>query len=253
MSILSLNCRGLGGAATVHELRDLTRLYSPTFLCVVETQLHKKRVENLSCSLGFDKCFAVSRSGRSGGLGLLWNSEIKVKFLPYLQHHLDTIVTGQGQDPWRLTVVYGEAQVDERHKTWDILKYIRSSNNYPWLCIGDFNEVLHRSEHEGVNERSYSQMAGFREAVDVCGLCDLGFVGVPWTFEKKVTGGSFSRTRLDRALASTAWCTRYPLAEVQHLAMVATSDHLPVLLRRSPAEGRPQRQGKKLFRCEMAW
>jgi hypothetical protein len=43
---------------------------SPTILCVVETQLHKKSVENLSRSLGFDNSFVVSSSGRSGGLGL---------------------------------------------------------------------------------------------------------------------------------------------------------------------------------------
>jgi hypothetical protein len=23
-----------------------------------------------------------------------------------------------------------------------------------WVCIGDFNEVLHRSKHDGVQERS---------------------------------------------------------------------------------------------------
>jgi hypothetical protein len=157
-------------------------------LGVVETQLHKKNVENLSSSLGFDKCFVISSAGRSGGLGLFWNKEIKIEVLPYSQYHLDTIVTEEGQEPWRLTVVYGEAQVTERHKTWDMLRFIRSASDLPWLCIGYFNEVLHRSEHEGVNERSNSQMAGFREMVDLCGLCDLGYTGVPWTFEKRVAG-----------------------------------------------------------------
>jgi hypothetical protein len=163
----------------VRELRDLVKRHNPAFLCVVETQLHKYSVENLSRSLGFDKCFAISSSGRSGGLGLFWNKEIKIEVLPYSQYHLDTIVTEEGQEPWRLTVIYGEAQVQERYKTWDMLKFIRSFNDYPWLYIGDFNEVLHQSEHIGVNRRSYSQMAGFRDAIDVCGLCDLGYTG--WT------------------------------------------------------------------------
>ena len=86
--------------------------------------------------------------------------------LPYSQYHLDVIVTEQGIDPWCLTMVYGEAQVSERHKTWDMLKFIRSANALPWLCIGDFNEVLHRYEHDGAAELSYSQMAGFRDMVD---------------------------------------------------------------------------------------
>jgi exonuclease III len=108
MSVLSLNCRGLGGAATVRELRDLLKRHNPIILCVVETQLHKKNVENLSSSLGFDKCFAVSSAGRSGGLGLFWNKEIKIEVLPYSQYHLDTIVTEEGQEPWRLTLVYAQ-------------------------------------------------------------------------------------------------------------------------------------------------
>jgi endonuclease/exonuclease/phosphatase family metal-dependent hydrolase len=97
-----------------------------------------------------------------------------MEVLPYSQYHIDLVVTEQGKDPWRLTVVYGEAQVSERHKTWDMLKYFRSSNDLPWLCIGDFNEVLRSEEHVRVAERSGSQIAAFREAVDICSLCDLG-------------------------------------------------------------------------------
>jgi endonuclease/exonuclease/phosphatase family metal-dependent hydrolase len=98
------------------------------------------------------------------------------------------------------------------------------------ICIGNFNEVLRMEEHEGVNERNYAQIMAFRETVDVCGLLDLGFTCISWTFEKKVAGDSYSRVRLDRALASTDWCARYPLAEVHHLASAATSDHIPILL-----------------------
>ena len=89
--------------------------------------------------------------------------------------------------------VYGEAQTPERHKTWESLKYIKASSPLPWMCIGDFNEVLHRSEHVGVQERSHAQIEGFREMVDVCGLYDLGYTGRSWTFKKKVAGGEFCR------------------------------------------------------------
>jgi hypothetical protein len=186
MSVLGLNCRGLGGAAAVRDLRLLAERHTPTILFVVETQLQRDRVEGLARSLGFDNSFAVSSSGRSGGIGIFWNNSIKFEILSYSQYHLDGVVTEEGKDPWRLTVVYGEAQVNERHKTWDMLKFIRSSTDLPWLCMGDFNEVLHRDEHVGVSERSWSQILGFRDTVDICGLCDLGFKGVPWTFEKKV-------------------------------------------------------------------
>jgi len=68
-----------------------------------------------------------------------------------------------------------------------MLKFIRAMSPLPWMCIGDFNEVLLRSEHDGVQERSWSQIAGFRDVLDVCVLVDLGFEGHRWTYEKRVT------------------------------------------------------------------
>jgi hypothetical protein len=123
-------------------------------LCVVETQLNKKRVEDLARMLGYDRSFAVSSTGRSGGLGVFWNNETTIQILPFLQYHIDDVITEAGSTPWRFTCVYGEAQVAERFKTWDLLKHIKASNDLPWMCIGDFNEVLHQHEHEGVGDRS---------------------------------------------------------------------------------------------------
>jgi hypothetical protein len=140
-----------------------------------------------------------------------------VEILPYSQYHIDVIVTESGGEPWRLTCVYREAQTHLRFKTWDMLKFIKSSNSLPWMCIGDFNEVLHQSEHEGVQERNLAQIAGFWEMVDVCGLRDLGFEGRRWTYEKKVAGGSFCRVRLDRAVTTADWCARFPNSTVQNL------------------------------------
>lgn len=48
-----------------------------------------------------------------------------------------------------------------------IIRIHQSLVSLPWVCIGDFNEVLHRAEHVGVQERSQAQIAGFREMVDV--------------------------------------------------------------------------------------
>jgi hypothetical protein len=60
-------------------------------------------------SLGFDNSFAVSSTGRSRGLGIFWNNDINVSFLPYSQYHIDAIITVGNSPPWRLTFVYGEA------------------------------------------------------------------------------------------------------------------------------------------------
>jgi hypothetical protein len=190
------------------------REFAPSILCVVEIQVHKTRAECLAGTLGHDNVFAVSSSGRCGGLAIFWNNEIKLEFLPYSQYHIDVVVYSPFEEPWWLTCVYGEAQVQECHKIWDMLKFIKASSPLPWLCIGDFNEVLLQEEHMGVNKRSYTQIQAFHDTVDICELMDIGYTGVPWTFEKKVAGGSYCRVRLDRALATVSWCERYPLASL---------------------------------------
>lgn len=109
------------------------------------------------------------------------------------------------------------------------MKGISTLNDLPWLCLGDFNEVLCSEEHEGIGNGSNAQIQGFRDAVDVCMLLDIGYHGRSWTFEKKVAGGSYTRARLDRALACSEWCTRFPNASLSHVA-AATSDHGPIVL-----------------------
>ena len=148
---------------------------------------------------------------------------------------------------------YGDAKTHLRFKTWDMLKYIKSASTLPWVCMGDFNEVLHRSEHVGVRERSNTQIAGFRDMVDVCGFRDLGYEGRSWTFDKKVVGGSYCRVRLDHALATADWCARFPMARVQNMT-AAASDHGPILLTwaERPESGRIHRR-KGRFRYELMW
>lgn len=90
-------------------------------------------------------------------------------------------------------------------------------------------------------------MAGFREAVDDCSLMDMGYTGLPWTYEKRVAGGSFVRVRLDRCLADANWCSLFPGASVRHLG-AAGSDHVPILLSLAANE-----RQKNPFRYEVAW
>lgn len=89
--------------------------------------------------------------------------------------------------------------------------------------------MLRPDEHEGIGERSNAQIQGFRDAVDVCMLMDIGYQGHFWTFEKKVPGGTYTRVRLDRALATAELNEKYLDAHVRHLT-AATSDHCPILL-----------------------
>lgn len=81
--------------------------------------------------------------------------------------HIDCATREIGKNPWRLTCVYGEAQTHLRHKTWNVMNDICSSNDLPWLYIEDFNEVLWPDEHVGIGQWSNAQIQVFGYMVDI--------------------------------------------------------------------------------------
>ena len=189
MRTLCWNCRGIGDPVTVRELRELIQECAPSVVCIVETQLLKQRVEGLTSMLGFEGGFAVASSGRSGGLAVFWRHGLNFRVKNFSRYHIDAWVAEPGKEDWRLTCYYGEANRSLRQNTWNTMTRLRGESTLSWLCIGDFNEILRREEQIGPNEWDEAQMAGFREAVDVCGLADIGYIGLDWMFEKKVRGG----------------------------------------------------------------
>ncbi|XP_073367662.1 uncharacterized protein [Aegilops tauschii subsp. strangulata] len=93
-------------------------------------------------------------------------------------------------------------------------------------------------------------MEGFRDALDVCGLLDLGHKGRWWTFEKRVAGGTYTRVRLHRAVADAAWSTIFPFAEVSN-ETAACSDHGPIVLKLTDDEEATRKP--KSFKYEVMW
>lgn len=90
-------------------------------------------------------------------------------------------------------------------------------------------------------------MEAFREALDFCEMRDIGFSGLPWTYDNKQFGRRNVRVRLDRVVATEAWSNLFEHASVEHLV----SDHCPVLLRLGAVEH--SRGGPKILRYEIMW
>ena len=105
MNIFCWNCRGAGKAAAVRDLHDFARQFTPTLLCIVETQIESARVEVLAGTLGFDNSYDVSSQGRSGGIGLFWSRDVTVELKNYNVNHIDVLVHNLDQNSleWRFT------------------------------------------------------------------------------------------------------------------------------------------------------
>jgi hypothetical protein len=167
--------------------------------------------------------------GKGGGLALYWSEEINVNLISFGVHHIDVrIIEGNGKS-WRCTFVYGEPKVQDRPEMWKLLRRIKKDVKEPWMMVGDFNEAMWQHEHFSFSKRNEKQMENFRNALSDCNLHDLGFSGLPWTFNNKKKGKENVRVRLDRAVACPNWTQIFAHTEVKHL-ISSRSDHCPLLI-----------------------
>ena len=105
-----------------------------------------------------------------------------------------------------------------------MIKQLGKQIENPWVCIGDFNEILSVNEKEGRVDRSSRQMENFRQCLECTGLRDLGFTGSWYTWAGGRRDYGCIRARIGRAVATIEWCGKFPRARLFHLANLA-SDH----------------------------
>ena len=106
---------------------------------------------------------------------------------------------------------------------------VKHQFDLPWLCSGDFNEILRGSEKKGGSSWSPAQMQLFRDAIDECSFLDIRYKGNPCTWKIFLSSGQTIWERLDRSLANNEWLVQFGGSSVQHL-MCSTTDHSPLLI-----------------------
>ncbi|EPS73861.1 hypothetical protein M569_00896, partial [Genlisea aurea] len=152
----------------------------------------------------------------------------------------------------RLTGFYGNPLCSARPESWDLLRRLHHHSSRPWLCIGDFNEVLFPHEYSSRVSRSPTQMANFRSALMDCGLQDLPFQGHIFTWSNKRRNPQTVYARLDRGTASGQWLRLYPSTTTYHLPF-GGSDHAPILVRCLPHSPAADHRNPRRFRFEARW
>jgi hypothetical protein len=125
--------------------------------------------------------FVVDCKGRSGGLALFWRKGVDVRVRWKGRYHIDVDVVESNGVKWRFTRIYGESKAGEKENTWRLLRTLQGQSDLPWLCIGDFNEILFAHEKEGGPARAQGCMDAFRRALEDANLEDLSFVGDAFT------------------------------------------------------------------------
>ena len=179
----------------------------------METKLPGDVMKGKKYEVGFTQGLIVPSDGESGGLALLRKQDLNVSVKGYFRWYINAIVeTKSYVGTWRFTGFYGQPETSERYESWAQLKELSQQYNMPWICVGDFNEVLKSYEKFGGIERLAWQIRSFKETLDACGLCDLGYIGQWYMWSVTRQDHKHIQERIDRAIANMEWKLRFPMA-----------------------------------------
>lgn len=91
---------------------------------------------------------------------LLWKKELDLNVLCYTRNFINFEVK-DGLHQWRGTGLYGWPSHQDKHQTWKLMRFLNGYSNQPWLCFGDFNEVLYSFEKKGGHIGNVAEMDAF--------------------------------------------------------------------------------------------
>ena len=118
-------------------------------------------MEPIKAKLGFPSMLAVSCDNRRGGITLLWRADVIVDTQTYSPNHIDVKVQTQASPLWRLIGIYSHPEEQRKTETWRLMRQPHARASLPWICLGDFNEILASDEKNGGVRRPMAPMLEF--------------------------------------------------------------------------------------------
>ncbi|KAK3192990.1 hypothetical protein Dsin_024300 [Dipteronia sinensis] len=220
------NARGLGSNRAFNILRSHKQETKPELMFLIKTKCDHVKMEKWRVQLGYSSKLVVNSIGRSGGLCIFWDESIDVTLLTFSQEHIDVMIKEKDRQQWRFTGFYGHPDRNQKHHSWTRLA---GMSCLPWVCMGDFNEVLSDDEKLGGSYKRWREMSDFREALEDANLEDMGFIGAKFTWSNKRDGASSVLERLDRGLCNKGFRLICPRFVIRHMEFWG-SDHRPLVI-----------------------
>ena len=130
---------------------------------LAKTWLEEARLGSIRDSLQFSHYHDVSRITCGGGLAIFWKNGFNLEVESSSQNHIDVVINKGKDNAWRFTGIYEAPKTHLHSETWELIRGLHRRVSLPWLCGGDFNEILKSHEKSGGRLRPYGQIEQFRE------------------------------------------------------------------------------------------
>jgi hypothetical protein len=176
----------------------------------------------------FDKFAFVPSDGDSGGLLIIWVSNlfkgqvILSECFGIAVHFKSTL----GPDNFNLVNIYGPCEGIPRENFIAWLYHLDILDEDLWLLVGDFNFYWF-SDNLNKAGANITDMATFNEVISYLGSIELPIKGRAFTWSNMQIDPLLEQ--VDWFFASSSWTIKYPKTLVNPLAR-HTSDHVPCVI-----------------------
>ncbi|XP_071914102.1 uncharacterized protein [Coffea arabica] len=229
MKVVVWNCRGAGGPLTIPQLKEVLNFHSPKMVFLCETKHQGKFMRKVQRRIGFENSHLVDSDGKAGGLALFWNNEVKIDQIRNKEWYISARVKDKETNcHWWFVGVYASIDSNVRKEQWKVLEDRMKEWGEAWIITGDFNDLRSNEEKWGGRDRTAGSFREFNRFITANNMLDLGYHGVPWTWNNSWEGDGEVKERLDRCLCSTEWVQLYERVRCNHVETEA-SDHLMLI------------------------
>lgn len=250
MDCLLWNCRGANKPNFRRAVRYMLKKFKSDVLALIETHTGGDHAQRIYRGLGFENSFRVNASGQSGGIWLLWRSDVgSVEIVSSSTQFVHAKIL-KDSEVVHLIVVYAAPTVSRRSGLWNELREVIQNLSEQVVVGGDFNTIVRVDERTGGNGGLSEDSVAFGEWINDLSLIDMGFKGGQFTWRRGRQERTFVAKRLDRVLCCASATLKWQEATITHLPFYS-SDHAPLYVQLTPeVKGDPRRRP---FRFEAVW
>lgn len=135
---------------------------------------------------------------------------MEIDLLSFSNNHIDLKLKEVIENKlWRFIGFYGYSEENKKTLSWNLMSLLKTHNNLPWLCVGDFNEILLDTEKKGSVDRRSHVVQNFIDVLNQCNFQDLGYTGYPFTWTNRREGEENIQERFNHFLAYETWRCLY--------------------------------------------
>ncbi|XP_016206670.1 uncharacterized protein LOC107647057 [Arachis ipaensis] len=186
-------------------IKDLTYRYNLNLCVLLKTHVSGSKDEVIIHKLGFESWCRSEAKGFAGGIWCLWNKkEWNIELLEVHKQFIHLNIKDNKNRNWYYTCVYDSPQPGTRSSLWEELENFATTIQEPWCIGGNFNSTIFLEETGGSFNLSQDSRR-FQEYIQNCGLKDLGFSGLPFTWQKNRV-----KRRLDQLLSNLDFNDLFP-------------------------------------------